>query len=114
MATHPASVPTPLNSQFDSNIIRGLLSALALLAGTVGTIFFGLDEDAFNQKAEKLIGALTAFLVVAAPIGYAWWSRLKQPTPPITQQAIDATVKREATLKKAGEASPGVMPDESK
>jgi hypothetical protein len=107
------SVPTPLPSFFDSGVIRSLLTALAMLIGTIATVFFGVDESAFNQTAEKLIGALVVFLAVGGPIFWAMWQRATRPTPPITQKAIDATVKREEQMAAAGTSSPGVMPTSS-
>jgi hypothetical protein len=77
---------------WDAGIIRSLLTALGLLAGTVATLFFGVDEAAFNQKAEKLIGALVTFAVVAAPIGFAMWQRFQKPTPPLAASQAKADV----------------------
>lgn len=104
----PVKQLTPI-AWFDANVIRGLLSALALLAGTIGTIFFGIDESEFNATAEKLITALVAFLVVAAPIIYSIWSRFRQPTPPLASSRTSAAEKTEA-LKAAGALPPEVKP----
>lgn len=90
----PAAQLTPA-PWLDSNIIKGLLTALATLAGAIGTIFFGIDEDVFLQKADKIITAIVAFLVVAIPIGYAIWSRARQPTPPLTTSKAAAEAKTE-------------------
>jgi hypothetical protein len=96
----PAAQLTPA-PWLDSNIIKGLLTALAALAGTIGTIFFGLDESIFNEKAEKIITALVAFLAVAAPIGFAIWARTRQATPPLTTSRAAAETKTEE-MKQAG------------
>jgi hypothetical protein len=77
---------------YDAGVIRSLLTALGLLAGTVATLFFGVDEAVFNEKAGKLIGALTTFAIVAAPIGVAIWQRFKKPTPPLAASQAKADV----------------------
>jgi hypothetical protein len=111
-----ADVPNPVDDPvkqltpiawFDAGVIKGLLSALALLAGTIGTIFFGIDETQFNATAEKLITALVAFLVVAAPIAYAIWSRFRQPTPPLASSRTAAAEKTEA-MQASGALPPEV------
>lgn len=110
MADDPKPVDDPVKqltpiAWFDASVIKAGLSALALLAGTIGTIFFGIDENTFNATADKLITALVAFLVVAAPIIYSIWARAKRPTPPVTTSRAAAAQKTEA-MKAAGVLPP--------
>lgn len=106
---NPLPVPTPLPSQFDSGIIKALLAALGALVAAFLTVFTHADTVKFLSHWELISSALITFIVVALPIGYAWWARLYHTTAPITQQAIDATLKRENTLIQKGASSPGVI-----
>lgn len=97
----PVKQSTPI-AWYDAATIKGMLSTLALLIGTIATVFFGVDQKSFTDNADKLVGALTAFIVVAAPIGYTIWARFKRPTPPLaisrtaakakTQEMVDAGI----------------------
>lgn len=77
--------------KLDAGTIRGLAVAtiplLLLLASA-----FGIDEAVFKANLE-LWAEKIALGVTLAGVAYAAWSRLFKPNPPLTQTAVDETVR---------------------
>jgi hypothetical protein len=80
--------PTP---PFDSAVVKALLLAIVGLVGIVGS-FFGIDEAVFNAKATRVVDGLL-LLATAGGVFWALYGRLFMRTPPLTQKAVDATIK---------------------
>lgn len=100
----PQNVPiTPLESQWDSAIVRQLLYAALALFGTVLANIFGLSTESFLAKGGQIIDALITFAVIAWPLWLAYRARRNRPTPPIEgTPAVEATAVREQALGTAG------------
>lgn len=92
-------------SMMEAGVIRGLLVAIVGVLGLVLRLF-GVDVDAFSDKAEQFIDALMA-LLAAGGLFYAGYSRVTKPTPPISDEA---TQKTAAMLRKqGGHVSPALL-----
>jgi hypothetical protein len=97
----PSSPVTPLPSWLNSGIIKSLILALATLIVAIASLFIKVDDVFFMSQAEKIGTAIATFVSVAGPIIYAIWARMHKPTPPITAQAVQATVTRELKIENA-------------
>lgn len=84
-------------AKLDAAVIRALLVAVAGLIGVVLS-FFGIDEAAFGQKAERVIDALSMVLI-AGGLAWAAYARVNLPTPPISDSAVTKTLD---LMKKQG------------
>lgn len=74
----------------DAAVIRGLLVAVVGLLGLVLS-FFGVDENLFSDKAERVVDALMLVLT-AGGLFWAGWARVSLPTPPVSDKAVAKTV----------------------
>lgn len=77
--------------KLDAGTIRGLAVATIPLLILIGSVF-GLDEAMFKANLE-LWAEKAALFVTLAGVAYAAWSRLFKPNPPLTQTAVDETVR---------------------
>lgn len=94
--------PTPLQSQWDSAIVRQLAYALLGLVATILADIFNLSTSAFLEKGGRVIDALLGFAVIAVPLVLAWRARRNNPTPPIAgTAAVEKTVEREQNIASA-------------
>lgn len=75
--------------KLDAATIKALAAATIPLLALIATLF-GIDEKAFNMKADQVVQILLA-LVTLGGIAWAAWARLFKPTPPLTQTALDKT-----------------------
>lgn len=85
--------------KLDSGTIRGLIVATIPLLVLIGSLF-GVDEAVFKASLEGWGEKLVA-LVSLAGVAWAAYARVFKPTPPLTEQAAQAT---QAMLQK--QASP--------
>lgn len=77
---------------YQSNTLRGLLVAVVAFALNLA----GLDAQ-FPDAGQYVDKALD--LVTLSAMVFAAWARTRQPTPPISQAAADATIERNQTLR---------------
>lgn len=75
--------------KLDAATIKALAAATIPLLALIATLF-GMDEKAFNIKADQVVQILLAFVTLGG-IAWAAWARLFKPTPPLTQTALDKT-----------------------
>ena len=72
-------------NKFDSGTIKALLVATIPLLALIATMF-GIDQAVFDAQASIWTERILAF-VTAGGIAWAAWSRLFNPTPPLTETA---------------------------
>ncbi len=79
-------------NKLDSGTIRGLIAATLPLLGLIATLF-GIDQAVFDAAADKWVQILLA-LLTAGGVAWAAWSRLFNPTPPLTETAAQKTADK--------------------
>jgi hypothetical protein len=70
----------------DSNVLRGLLVAVASLIGLIVNSIFNISEDAWGEKAEKIIDAVIQIVALGGAL-WAGYARINMPNPNLTEAA---------------------------
>lgn len=79
-------------TKLDSNVLRGLLVAVASLIGLIVNTVFNISEEAWGEKAEKIIDAVIQIIALGGAI-WAGYARINQPNPNLSVKANEAEAK---------------------
>lgn len=85
-------------SKLDSNVLRGLLVAVASLVGLIVNSVFNISEEAWGEKAEKIIDAVIQIIALGGAI-WAGYARINQPNPNLSVTANEKEAKMVAEGK---------------
>lgn len=93
-------------AKLDSGVIRGVLSAAVPVIAQLAMLIFNLSEAGVTAQLNRFVDGVTA-LWIAFSLAYIAYQRLMNPTPPLTEVAVQKTEARLPVLPpQANEVTP--------
>jgi hypothetical protein len=77
-------------AKLDAAVLKALLLVIVGFIAQVASIFGLFDAEVFKGKAEDLVEAISVLLIGLGAF-WAWYARVYQPTPPLSDIAVQKT-----------------------